>query len=293
MARARAERPPIDGLLLVDKPAGVTSHDVVASARRALGERRIGHAGTLDPFATGLLVLLLGRATRLLPYIDGEPKVYDATIRFGAETDTDDGTGAPTRTAELPDESRVRAAIALLIGEIEQLPPAFSAKQVGGQRAHAAARRGRTLALPPARVTVFAWQVHAFRDGDLTATISCGSGTYIRALARDLGRMTDSAAHLATLRRTRSGPFDVAEAVGLDVLPDRGAAAVRPALEALGTMAVDSLDAAAVARVARGMPVPALAAGLRAALIDETRAVVAVAERAGDMWQPRVVLRDA
>src|SRR6478672_10169047 len=157
--RLRPEGRPIDGLLLVDKPAGVTSHDVVNDARRALQTRRIGHAGTLDPFATGLLVLLVGHATRLLPYLNGEPKVYQATIAFGAETDTDDVTGSVTRTAELPDVSRVREAMHSLTGEIDQTPPAVSAKQVEGRRAYAAASRGESLALAPVRVAVHRWDV--------------------------------------------------------------------------------------------------------------------------------------
>ena len=130
---------PIDALLLVDKPAGITSHDVVSVARRALGEKRIGHAGTLDPFATGLLVLLTGRATRVLPYVEGEPKEYEATIRWGAETDTDDATGTVTREApgSMPARAEIDAAIATLTGRLEQLPPDYSAKQVGGRRAHA------------------------------------------------------------------------------------------------------------------------------------------------------------
>src|SRR3954454_17625710 len=138
--RRKVKARPIDGMLLIDKPAGITSHDVVSAARRALRTRRIGHAGTLDPFATGLLVLLTGHATRLLPHLHGEPKVYDATIVFGSETDTDDVTGTVMRAAEVPDEARVREAIDSLTGAIEQVPPAYSAKQVDGQRAYAAAR---------------------------------------------------------------------------------------------------------------------------------------------------------
>src|SRR6185437_3947059 len=155
-SRRRATRmPTIDGLLLVDKPGGCTSHDVVAIARRALGVRRVGHGGTLDPFATGLLVLLVGRATRLLPYLEGEPKVYDATVALGAETDTDDRTGAVVRTAPAPDRAAVERAMLGLTGEMAQVPPAFSAKQVAGRRAHAAARRGTPLELQPANVTVY------------------------------------------------------------------------------------------------------------------------------------------
>src|SRR4029434_2714072 len=150
--RPRPEGRPIDGLLLVDKPAGITSHDLVNDARRALRTRRVGHAGTLDPFATGLLVLLVGHATRLLPHLNGEPKVYQATIAFGSETDTDDVTGSVTRTAEGANPERVRAGIASLTGPIEQVPPAYSAKQVEGRRAYAAARKRHTLTLAAVRV---------------------------------------------------------------------------------------------------------------------------------------------
>jgi tRNA pseudouridine55 synthase len=284
--------PPADGLLLVDKPSGVTSHDVVDIARRGLGERRIGHAGTLDPFATGLLVLLVGRATRLMPYVDGEPKVYEATIQFGAETDTDDPTGERTTTAPLPQRDAVERAIAALTGAIDQVPPAYSAKQVGGRRAYTAARRGEPLVLSPVRIAVHEWSVRDFRPESAQVTITCTGGTYVRALARDLGRLAGSAAHLASLRRTRSGPFEVADAVPLDALRG-GTLSLRPPLDALPTLAVDTLDESGVARVRHGMPVPASAPGARGALVDQARALVAVAERVGDQWQPRVVLRDA
>ena len=177
-----------DGLLLVDKPAGMTSHDVVSVARRAVGPSRVGHAGTLDPFATGLLVLLVGRGTRLIPYLDAEPKVYDATIRFGAETDTDDSTGRVMRESALPAPAAVDAALATMVGDLEQRPPAYSAKQVEGVRAYAAARRGRPLDLAPVTVRVHAWTVRERRDAELDVTVICGGGTYVRALARDLGR---------------------------------------------------------------------------------------------------------
>lgn len=280
------------GILLVDKDAGVSSHDVVDTARRALGVKRIGHAGTLDPFATGLLVLLVGRATRLAPYVDGEPKIYRAAIRFGTETDTDDVTGAVTREAPLADAGRVRDGIAQLTGEIDQLPPAYSAKQVDGRRSYDAARRGESLALRAARVRVDAWEVHALSPSSADVTITCGGGTYVRALARDLGRLAGSAAHLAALRRMRSGAFDVSDAVGLDALR-LGEGVLRPPLAALGAMPVDAIDAAAVARVARGQCVPAHIAGARSALVDGAGTVIAIAERRGDEWHPRVVLCDA
>jgi tRNA pseudouridine55 synthase len=208
--------PGSEGLLLVDKPAGVTSHDVVQLARRAYGERSIGHLGTLDPFATGLLVLLLGRSTRLATFIGTDPKVYEATIRFGAETDTDDCTGAVIREAAPPARDAIDAAIQSLTGKISQVPPAFSAKSVDGVRAYDAARRGEPMRLEAVDVNVHEWVIRDMRDSEIDVTITCGSGTYIRALARDLGRHTSSAAHLSALRRIRSGSFDVADAVTLE-----------------------------------------------------------------------------
>ena len=284
--------PSTEGLLLVDKPAGMTSHDVVAIARRALGERRIGHAGTLDPFATGLLVLLAGRMTRLLPYLDGEPKVYEARIQFGAETDTDDATGRTVREAPLPIRADVDRAIATLTGAIAQEPPAYSAKQVGGRRAYDAARRGTPVKLPAAAVTVHSWEIKRRANDSLDAVVTCSGGTYVRALARDLGRQAGSAAHLMTLRRTRSGPFRVTDACGLDALRD-GRCSLLPPLNALTSLAVEHLDAAGAERVTRGNLVAATVAGDRAALVGPNGELVAVAVRSGESWQPRTVLRDA
>lgn len=204
----------MDGLLLVDKPDGTTSHDVVDTCRRVYGERSIGHLGTLDPFATGLLVLLFGRSTRLATFIGTEPKVYDATVRFGLETDTDDPTGTPGRTAPPPTADALTRALSALTGDIDQVPPAYSAKHVPGTggRAYRAARRGVTIALAPARVRVFRWEITAQGGDTVDVTVTCGTGTYVRALARDLGRLAGSAAHLTALRRTRVGQFDVAAA---------------------------------------------------------------------------------
>jgi len=280
-----------DGLLLVDKPAGMTSHDVVLAARRAFGESRIGHAGTLDPFATGLLVLLLGRATRLLPYLDGVPKVYEATIVLGRETETDDLHGADLRTAPPPGDDAIAGAIAQLTGSLEQVPPAYSAKRVGGRRAYDAARAGVALELAPARVEVFAWR-DVSRDGDvLRATIECGGGTYVRALARDLGRLSGSAAHLSALRRTRSGPFLVDDAVTVHDLRE-GSAVLRPALDALPTIPHVTLEEADAERILRGIAVPRSEDAPRAALVDaRSGKLLALAEAADDRWQPRVVMR--
>jgi tRNA pseudouridine55 synthase len=287
--------PVAGGLLLVDKPAGFTSHDVVALIRRATHTRRVGHTGTLDPFATGLLVVLVGHGTRLVPYVDGEPKLYEATVRFGAETDTDDATGRVAREATPADDAAVAAALPHLTGVIDQVPPAYSAKQVAGRRAYDAARRGDALTLPPARVTVHEWTILARRGSDLDVRVSCAGGTYIRALARDLGRLTGSAAHLVALRRLRSGPFGVAQAVSIDEVR-AGAIAPLPLIASIPSMAVQAVDADDVARVRQGRAVAARSAGadgtpvaLVAGAGDE-QTLIAVAERAGGELRPKVVL---
>lgn len=278
-------------MLLVDKPAGLTSHDVVAVVRRLARQRRVGHAGTLDPFATGLLVVLLGRTTRLLPYLAGEPKVYDAVVAFGHETDTDDATGSATCSAPPPTRADIDAALGALTGALLQVPPAYSAKQRDGQRAYAAARRGAPLALPPAPVTVHAWNVTAWDGATLSATVTCSGGTYVRALARDLGRAARSAAHLTTLRRRESGPFRVDAAATLSALEDLGVDPfVRPALDCVTDLVIEPLDGAAIERVRRGQSIGATAPGDRAALVDHERRLVAVAVRQGETWQPRVVM---
>jgi tRNA pseudouridine55 synthase len=196
----------------------MTSHDVVQHVRRIYGERSIGHLGTLDPFATGLLVLLIGRATRLATFLDTDPKVYEAVIRFGVETDTDDQTGTVIRTAALPREVDVRSSLKSLTGTISQVPPAYSAKSVDGTRAYDAARRGEPLDLPSVDVTVHSWEIRELSREALSAVVTCDGGTYIRALARDIGRLTSSAAHLSSLRRTRVGEFDIRDAAKLETL---------------------------------------------------------------------------
>jgi tRNA pseudouridine55 synthase len=277
-------------LLLVDKPTGMTSHDVVDRARHALRERRIGHAGTLDPFATGLLVLLVGKATRLISYLPGEPKVYEATISFGSTTDTDDVTGTVTGVAPLPDHDVVERSMAVLTGEIEQRPPTYSAKQVGGTRAYAAARRGTPLELAPAKVRVDEWAIREWRGAECDVTITCGGGTYIRALARDLGVLAGSAAHLVELRRTRSGAFSLQNAVAL---ADLSAASLRAPLDAIPDVERVVLSDSAAARVAHGNAIAADAGGARVALLTPDGALLALADREGDEWRPRLVFADA
>lgn len=279
-----------DGVLLVDKPAGMTSHDVVALARRSLGTRRVGHTGTLDPFATGLLIVLVGQATRLAQFVEDEPKVYDATITFGAETDTDDVTGQVVRAAAAPAAADVHAAIRALTGRIVQQPPAYSAKKVEGRRAYAAARAGSPLTLEPVEVMVEEWSVRRLSPATLDATIICGGGTYIRALARDLGRLTGSAAHVSALRRICSGVFDVHHARTVDEL--------RAAPVQLGSMRMaipnlpsQLLDDAEVSRVRNGQAIQARAHGPMLALLNGGGDLVALANRDGDVVRPTVVMQ--
>lgn len=212
----------MDGVLVVDKPAGPTSHDIVDRVRRALGERRAGHTGTLDPFATGVLPVCVGKATRLARFLSGGEKVYRASVRLGFATTTDDRTGEPVgepRTVALRRDA-LEAAIGSLVGTFDQVPPAFSAKRVGGRRLYELARRGEAVPRQAACVTVHAVDLVAF-DGDrLEIEVRCSAGTYVRALARDLGERLGTGGHLTALRRTRSGSFDLAQAVPGDDLAD-------------------------------------------------------------------------
>ncbi len=286
-----------DGLLLLDKPVGISSHDAVMVARRALHEKRIGHAGTLDPFATGLLVLLTGRATRLLPYIPGEPKVYDATIQFGSETDTEDHLGTVTREAPIPGESAMRAALPAFTGALLQVPPAYSAKRVDGQRAYEAARAGIALNLKPVAITVHSWEILAWRDEKCDVRIVCGGGTYVRSLARDLGRQIHSAAHLSALRRVAAGPFTVADAQPVAALRD-DAPRLRSPLDAVPHLPRVTLTNDEVNRIRRGLDIaitnePEIITQHVALVTEEQGSLVCLGERIGDRWQPRVLMRDA
>jgi tRNA pseudouridine55 synthase len=208
------------GVLLIDKPAGLTSHDVVARLRRVLGTRRVGHAGTLDPAATGVLVVAFDLATRLLEYLVCDTKTYSGVFRFGVTTDTDDADGTVRARLELPSDidARVAALLPTFRGSIQQVPPRFSALHVDGVRAHALARAGAAVDLAPRAVCVDALEVGPVMDTDAAFTASVSSGTYIRSLARDLGVAVGCGAHLFTLRRTRSGRYGIGDCVGLDAL---------------------------------------------------------------------------
>jgi tRNA pseudouridine55 synthase len=275
-------------VLLVDKPVGFTSHDVVAIARGVTKTRRVGHTGTLDPFATGLLVLLVGQATRLAQFVDGEPKIYDATITFGAETDTDDSTGAVIREAPAPPEVAVGEAVRSLTGTLDQIPPQFSAKQSGGVRAYDAARKGKPLVLAASPVTVHSWTILARTSTSMTARIECSGGTYVRSLGRDLGRLAGSAAHVSALRRVASGCFSVERASSLEDLR-AGRIAMLDMRSAIASLPTQTLSPDEAARVTHGNPIDAVIAGQRAALVDDQGRLAAIAIRSGSGWQPTTV----
>jgi tRNA pseudouridine55 synthase len=227
--------PELHGVLVVDKPEGPTSHDIVDRVRRALGVRRVGHTGTLDPFATGVLPVCVGRATRLARFLAEGEKVYEAAIRLGLATTTDDRTGGPKGEPRPVTATRaeVEAACRLFVGRILQVPPAFSAKHVDGRRLYELAREGDLAPRPAVPVAVAAIEVGSFDGRDLALTIRCSPGTYIRALARDLGEALGCGGHLVALRRTASGGFDLRSAVSGDALRPEARAALRPMGECL------------------------------------------------------------
>lgn len=219
MSTKRPESP-LHGLILIDKPAGWTSHDVVAKARRITGQRRIGHTGTLDPMATGLLVLCLGQATRLVEYLTGHDKRYTGEIVLGRSTTTDDAEGDTIEERAIPavTESDLRDLERRFTGPILQLPPAFSAIKVAGKRAYAVARAGDTPRLEPRAVAVHALSLAAVSPGRLALELHCGPGTYVRSLARDIGAALGCGGHLGSLRRRSAGPFRVEAATTLEEL---------------------------------------------------------------------------
>ena len=287
--------PPI-GVLPVDKPPGPTSHDVVNAARRALGERRIGHTGTLDPFASGLLLLCVGQATRLAEYLTGLDKGYEATARLGVATDSGDRDGATVSTSDgwaAVTPEAVEAALDPLRGSILQTPPALSAKKVGGVPAHRRVRKGEEVVLEPHAVTVHELEVVEMALPDVRLRVRCSSGTYIRALARDMGEALGVGAHLTALRRTFIGPFGVDAAVAPDALGDAEAVAraLIPPLAAVGHFPLLEVDAEGAAHLVQGRRVSASAmadAAVAVAALGPT--LVAVGEVRDGLFLPRKVL---
>lgn len=301
MATDRITRPAAgtDGIVVVDKPGGMTSHDVVARVRRLARTRRVGHGGTLDPMATGVLVIGVGRATRLLTYVIGSDKGYAATIRLGQTTVTDDAEGEVTASvvADAVTGEAIRAGLAALTGEIEQVPSAVSAIKVGGRRAYQRVRQGEQVALAPRRVVVSRLELLAVRRQqpglvDVDVDVVCSSGTYIRAIARDLGAALGVGGHLTALRRTFVGGFTLAESVTLDELESRAPAVVTLPLAAAARRGFPHREAdEQQARVlSHGGRLPAVGLAGPYAVFAPGGEVVAIVTERGGQAHPEVVL---
>jgi tRNA pseudouridine55 synthase len=224
MSSKRSGPNPLHGILLIDKPAGWTSHDVVARVRRLTGQRKMGHTGTLDPMATGLLVLCLGDATRLVEYMSGHEKRYEGAITLGVTTATDDAEGGILQARPVPpfDEAELEMALDRFRGEITQRPPAYSAVKIDGRRAYAIARSGETPRIASRQVTIHEFTARRIAEDRLSIVVRCSAGTYIRSLARDLGELLGCGAHLSSLRRTHAGRFAVEDAVTLETIEQAG-----------------------------------------------------------------------
>lgn len=281
MGRRRKDDPGCAGFLAVDKPAGITSHDVVGRVRRALDVQRVGHSGTLDPMATGLLLVGVGWVTRVLRYTGDFPKTYVGRITFGTATDTLDAEGNVVREVRMNiDLGRLEEVLRSFVGEGEQIPPMVSAVKVGGEALHRKARRGEEIPREPRPVKVYSLELLDF-DGVTAEVEACVSaGTYIRVLADDIGRALGGAAHLSSLRRTRIGPHDVVDAATLDALADRGEELLRPAVDAaLGLERMEVADAD-VQRILSGRLLPGESVTAPTALVSRGGALLAVHEPA-------------
>jgi tRNA pseudouridine55 synthase len=294
------------GVLLIDKPSGPTSHDVVARLRQVTRERSIGHAGTLDPRATGLLVLLLGKATRLATLLSAHDKTYEAVLRLGWATTTDDAAGERVDgpSGPLPSNEALTEALSRFHGVFDQLPPQHSAKKVDGHKAYDLARRDQRVELKPARVTVHSLHLIDHDNDTVRLVMTVGAGFYVRSLARDLGELLGCGAHLQELRRTRSGGFRVEDATSLDDADQLGPK-LEPRLislaDALPDLPAVRLTEGGLARVSHGNPVgpqfadgawaPAGAGATKIRLLDESGTLVALADLRGGMLHPSVVLK--
>jgi tRNA pseudouridine55 synthase len=296
----RDGRPDIDGVLVVDKPAGMTSHDVVQVVRRAVGQRRVGHTGTLDPDATGVLVVCLGRATRLVPYLQAGRKTYAATMVLGLATTSQDAAGEVVAEADAGhvDERALCEVLIGFQGEIEQVPPMVSAVKVDGERLHVRARRGETVERRPRRVTVHELVLEDFRPGpraEASFLVSCSAGTYVRTLAHDVGAALGVGGSLTRLRRIANGPFGLDDAVGLDEVgtagdDDRLAELLLPPDEAVARAVptVPVADAGTVLALAQGRPLPAQGREGAYAVVWHDR-LVGLYRDAGDLAKPQLV----
>jgi tRNA pseudouridine55 synthase len=291
-----------EGIIVVDKPGGMTSHDVVAWVRRLARTRRVGHGGTLDPMATGVLVIGVGRATRLLTYVIGAEKGYEATIRLGQSTVTDDADGEVTAAvpADAVTDQAIAAGLAALTGEIAQVPSAVSAIKVGGRRAYRRVREGEQVTLAARRVVVSKLELQAVRRDqpglvDVDVDVTCSSGTYVRAIARDLGAALGVGGHLTALRRTFVGGFTLAEAVTVEDLEHRAPDVVTLTLAAAARRGFPHREASAeqVRVLSHGGRLPAVGLAGPYAVFAPGGEVVAIVTESGDHARPEVVLAAA
>lgn len=277
---------------MVAKPAGPTSHDVVDIVRRALGTDRVGHLGTLDPFAEGLLVVVVGRATRLTTFASGWRKAYEGVMRLGTVTATDDRTGAVVRQSEAwrtLGRDRIEAALQMFRGSITQRPPAHSAVHVDGERAYRRARRGEAVTLAARPVEIDQLELEAFTPPDLRFRATVGGGTYLRSLARDVGEALECGAHLAELKRTAVGPFRLEEARRPEDVTVGDLKAAGVLVRDLPARALDGEERDAVVH---GRPLPVVGEDARVALFAADGELVAVGEREGEWLRPRVVVAE-
>jgi tRNA pseudouridine55 synthase len=276
-------------VLVVVKPAGPTSHDVVDQVRQALGTRRVGHLGTLDPFAEGVLVVVVGRATRLAPFTTAWRKSYEGVIRLGVATTTDDGTGEVVSVSDAWRRLRredVEAALARFRGSIRQRPPAHSAVKVAGERAYRRARRGETVELSERPAEIFALELTGFAPPDVRFRATVSGGTYLRSLARDLGAELGCGAHLAVLTRTAVGPFGLEQGTAPEAVT---AEHLQPMALLVSELPRRALSEAERDAVRHGRTLPARAEQDRVALFAREE-LVAIGERVGDVVKPRVVM---
>lgn len=290
-----------DGLVVVDKPAGFTSHDVVAKLRKVFRQKRVGHAGTLDPDATGVLLVGLGRVTRLMRFLQETTKVYRGTIAFGVATDTLDAAGAVLERRPMPlTESEVAAASERFLGEIQQVPPMVSALKVGGRRLHELARAGEEVEREARSVRIDRFEIDRFEPGPYPSAevlVECSSGTYIRSLAADLGAALGGPAHLARLRRLQVGSFTIAESHPIDVIEAEPGPCVLTPAEAMRGLEPATVDTGSARAVAHGSvfscaPFEVTGPGPYA-VMDEGGELLAVYERRGAGLKPAVVLPPA
>jgi tRNA pseudouridine55 synthase len=276
----------MNGILIIDKPEGMTSHDVVLTIRKRFRSSKVGHFGTLDPMATGVLPIALGKATRLGQFISSSPKVYEGSMRFGFATNTYDRNGTPT-TEERPLEGNVEEAMQSLIGTLDQVPPPFSAKKIGGVPSYKLARKNRTIEIPASRVQIERFDLMEFNAPWMTFRVVCSPGTYIRSLAHDLGQRLGCGAHLTALHRTQSGDFRIENAQPLDTC---SASNIIPVESLLSSIPMIEVSGTEETRVLHGNEIQAAVNAPLARIFNKKGEFIAVAAVENGWVRPRLVL---